>query len=173
MTELDQFWANEIASALEKARAAGRGDVAGYLHLRASNDFLRSIAVKWLMKSFVDIGDEFLLRGRNISLETTTSHRFAVGHSTMVGSRLSFRHGVRALTIEAGWTRTPEDGFIRGGGLACARITHFGFARATRELLLVKINEKPVWVLQENENIRSPLFEDFFHENFSLFLDVK
>jgi len=172
VTELDQFWTDEITQALEKARAAGRHDIADYLSLRASNDFLRSAAVKWLMKSFIDLGDEFRRRGREISLKTDTKHTFSVGHSTMAGSKLSFNCGVRSLTIEAGWTRTPEHGFIRGGGLACARISHFGFAKANKELLLVKVKEHPLWVVQEDENVRTPLFEDFFHENFSFFLGL-
>ena len=172
MTELDQFWAKEIERALERAKEAGRQDIADYLNLRASNDFLRTAAVKWLMRSFIDIGDEFRLKGCDILLETDTSHSFAVGHSTMVGSRLSFRCGLRGLTVEAGWTRTPEHGFMRGGGLASARVSHYGFARKTRELLLIKIEERPVWVIQEDENLRTPLFEDFFLENFSFFLET-
>ncbi len=172
MTELDKFWANEIARALEQAKAAGRADVADYLSLRASNDFLRSTAVKWLMRCFVETGEEFRLKGKPISLETDTKHSFPVGHSTMAGSRFSFHYGVRSLTVEAGWTRTPEHGFISGGGLACAKVTHFGIPKANRDLLLIKVNDAPQWVVQENENIRSPLFEDFFDENFSfLFSD--
>jgi len=172
VTELDQFWANEIAQALERAKAAGRQDIADYLNLRASNDFLRSAAVKWLMRAFVDTGDEFRLKGRDISLETNASHSFSVGHNTMVGSRLSFRCGLRGLTIEAGWTRIPEHGFMRGGGLAFARVSHYGFVKKTKELLLLKIEERPVWVIQEDEQLRTPLFEDFFHENFSFFLEM-
>jgi hypothetical protein len=173
VTELDQFWADEISQALEKAKAAGRQDIADYLSLRASNDFLRSAAIKWLMRSFIDTGEEFRLKGRQISLQTDTKHSFAVGHSTMVGSKLSFALGVRSLSIEAGWTRTPEHGFMRGGGLACARISHFGFTRANKELLLLKVDDHPLWVVQEDENVRTPLFEDFFHDNFLIFLDDK
>jgi hypothetical protein len=172
VTELDKFWAEEIAQALEKAKAAGRQDIADYLNLRASNDFLRSAAVKWLMREFAHLGEEFRLKGRQITLETNTSHSFVIGHSTMVGSRLAFRCGLRGLTIEAGWTRTPEHGFMRGGGLAFARLSHYGFARKTRELLLIKIDERPVWVIQEDEQLRTPLFEDFFHEHFSFFLEL-
>jgi hypothetical protein len=172
VTELDQFWAEEIAQSLERAKAAGRPDIADYLTLRASNDFLRSAAVKWLLRSFVDIGEDFRLQGRNISIETNTSHSFTVGHSTMVGSQLSFRLGLRGLTIEAGWTRTPEHGFMRGGGLAFARVHHYGYAKKTRELVLIRIDERPVWVVQEDERLRTPLFEDFFHENFTFFLET-
>jgi hypothetical protein len=172
VTELDKFWADEIAGALERAKAAGRTDIADYLTLRASNDLLRAVAVKWLLGCFVGVGDEFRAEGRNITIETETQHSFAIGHSMMIGSKLSFRHGLRGLTIEAGWTRTPEHGFMRGGVLAFARVSHYGYARKTRELLLVRIDERPVWVIQEDERLRTPLFEDFFYEHFSFFLEL-
>jgi hypothetical protein len=56
----------------------------------------------------------------------------------MVGERIVFRNGVRALTIEVGYPRTPQDGFITGNGLARANVRHFGDARAGIELLLVR-----------------------------------
>jgi hypothetical protein len=173
VTELDQFWAAELAAALEKAKSAGRGDIADYLTLRASNDFLRSVSVKWLMSAFIDTADEFRVKGRPITLETNTKHEFKAGVNTMVGSKLKFSLGLRALSVEAGWTRLPEHGFIRGNGLAQARVSHFGLHKANKDLLLVKIGERPVWVVQEEEFVRTPLFEDFFHQHFSLLLDEK
>lgn len=171
MTELDQFWADEIAGALEKAKAAGRNDIADYLTLRASNDFLRSSAVKWLVRCFVDVADDYLRSGKTITLETDTKHSFSVGNSTMAGSRIAFSHGLRRLTVEAGWTRTPEHGFMRGNSLARARISHFGLAKANNELLLIRSGESPLWVVQEDEMIRKPLFDDFFLVHFKYFLD--
>jgi hypothetical protein len=173
VTELDQFWTNEIALALEKAKATGRRDIADYLTLRASNDFLRSSAIKWLMKAFVDVAEEFQLKGKRLSMETDTKHHFPVGHSTMAGTRLSFKFGVRVLTIEAGWTRTPEHGFMRGGTLAHAKVSHFGLIKANKDLVLVKMKDSPLWLVQEDEHIRNPLFEDFFHENFSFLFDER
>jgi hypothetical protein len=170
VTELDKFWADEIAAALETAKAAGRQDIADYLTLRASNDLLRSTAVKWLMKGFIDTGDQLRLSGKQMSLQTDTQHSFTVGHSTMAGPKLTFSSGLRSLTIEAGWTRTPEHGFMRGGALAYARVLHFGFAKATKNLVLIKVGDRPVWAIEE-EDLRTPLFEEFFHENFAFFLD--
>ncbi|MCA1556433.1 MAG: hypothetical protein LC747_07055, partial [Acidobacteria bacterium] len=68
---------------------------------------------------------------------------------TMVGRRLALNTGIRVLTIEAGWPRTPGDGIVRGGGLATARISHFGDPRAAVELLLVQSAEdgSPRWLI--------------------------
>ena len=64
----------------------------------------------------------------------------------MVGSALVLHRGVRALTIECGWPRTPRDGVVRGNGLACANIKHLGQARYDDELILVTTEEnKPQW----------------------------
>jgi hypothetical protein len=47
------------------------------------------------------------------------------------------RSGVRTLLVEVGWPRTPRDGFIRGGGLACGHIKHVGIKSANEELRLI------------------------------------
>src|SRR6185369_13444288 len=60
--------------------------------------------------------------GASIQVSKQEGHRFRTGASTMVGNLLTLSNGVRALYIEAGWPRTPRDGFIRGGGLAAANI---------------------------------------------------
>jgi hypothetical protein len=67
----------------------------------------------------------------------------------MVGRRLALSAGVRVLTVEAGWPRTPGDGIVRGGGLATARISHFGDSRAGVELLLMQSAEDgaPRWLV--------------------------
>jgi hypothetical protein len=64
----------------------------------------------------------------------------------MVGHLLTLSSGVRTLCIEAGWPRTPRDGIVRGGGLACANIRHMGIKSANDELLLAKSNNGvPSW----------------------------
>ncbi len=60
-----------------------------------------------------------------ITIENENSHQFAFGNANPAGSLLRFRQGVRCLTVEAGWTRTPTDGFMRGGALAVAKISYF------------------------------------------------
>ena len=64
----------------------------------------------------------------------------------MVGHLLTLTNGVRTLYVEAGWPRTPRDGFVRGGGLASANIRHMGIKAANEELLLTKSKTgSPTW----------------------------
>ncbi|NJM54320.1 MAG: hypothetical protein HC846_13625 [Blastocatellia bacterium] len=136
MNELDEVWLQIMTQAQAQARADGRSDVADYLALKANNDSLRSTSCQWLLDSFLELSEEVNRKGIRLEIETENPHRFAVGHSTMVGSLLRFRYGVRCLTIETGWTRTPADGFMRGGSLAYAKISHFGMSKSNAELFI-------------------------------------
>lgn len=161
VSELDEAWELAIAEAERRAKETGRGDIADYLALRASNDLARRSGVDWLITGFMSIAGEANRAGASVTIEQTDAHRFKVGNSTMVGTRLTFRFGIRALTIEAGWPRMPRDGFIRGNGLACGRIDHFGLKKNNEELLLVKkTNAPPEWVVvDEDRGTRNLLVE--------------
>jgi hypothetical protein len=160
MSELEEAWELAIAEAQRRVRAGGRGDVAQYLALRAANDLVRKTAIDWLVQVFLAGAGEANRRGASIALEQTDTHRFAVGGASMVGIRLTLQAGVRRLTIEAGWPRTPRDGFVQGGGLAHGRIGHFGIRSANEELLLVRTGEQaPVWYIVDKDGERKPLRE--------------
>ncbi|HEX8423078.1 MAG TPA: hypothetical protein VF634_06690, partial [Pyrinomonadaceae bacterium] len=78
---------------------------------------------------------------------------------------LTLTAGVRVLTIEAGWPRTPRDGIVRGGGLASARISHFGKRRDDDELLLVQnagadATAPPRWFILDADSARRTAFEE-------------
>jgi hypothetical protein len=137
MTELDQVWAQMLSDATRNAEAGGRSDVADYLRLRATNDAVRGAAVKWLIDSAVEIEEPY---------------RFQHGRSRLVGTAVHMEHGVRCLTVEAGWTRTPGDGIMRGGALAFARLRHRGLARLDTVLALTKGEVLPAWRLGEGED---------------------
>ena len=140
---------------LEAARragfsAAGGGgtDLSGYLSLRAANDRLRERGAGALLGAFTALAGEANRRGAGVTLGRTEPHRFRVGNSTMVGTRLTLSRGVRSLAVEAGWPRAPRDGFVQGGGLARARVTHFGDRGAGEDLMLVlDVGGTPVWVV--------------------------
>ena len=87
----------------------------------------------------------------------------------MVGTQLTFRRGVRTLTIESGWPRTPRDGIVRGDGLACANIKHLGRARMNDELVLLRSKtDSPQWfVLKDDE--RALLNDSVLRRHISLF----
>ena len=147
MSELDEAWAMALAAAEQRARAAGRTDVAEYLALRNSNDLLRHTGVTWLIETFTSLAAEANRAGASIQLARDETHRFRVDSSTMVGRLLTLRNGVRTLFIEAGWPRMPRDGFVTGGGLARANIRHLGIKSADVELLLLKSKAGvPGWV---------------------------
>lgn len=173
MNELDEVWAQKIQAAIADARRAGRSDIAEYLALKNINDTLRATSCRWLFNSFIELSDEANRRGIKLEIENENPHRFSVGHSTMVGSLLKFNYGVRSLTVQSGWTRTPADGFIRGGGLACARIVHFGMNKANAELLLVKNSENiPQWFSVSPEGKRNLISANNLREHFRLFLGL-
>jgi hypothetical protein len=171
VNELDEIWQRMIQEATARAQIAGNSDVADYLRLKAGNDAIRSAGCRWLFDSFLELSEETNKRGIRLDIESENPHRFAVGHSTMVGSLLRFRRGVRTLTIEAGWTRTPADGFMRGGALACARISHFGISRANAELLLIRQNgELPEWFALDRKGARTFFSANDLRDHFNIFI---
>ncbi len=146
MNELDEVWQKMILEATVKAKAAGRPDVAEYLALKANNDALRTAGCEWLFESFLELAQEVNKKGIKLTIGNESPHRFAVGDATAVGSLLRFNYRVRSLTVEVGWTRTPADGFMRGGALAYGRISHFGISKANAEMHLLWTDESsPQW----------------------------
>ena len=58
VSELDETWANALAGAEARARAAGRADLTDYIALRTSNDLLRKTACDWLLDTFRNVAGE-------------------------------------------------------------------------------------------------------------------
>jgi len=174
VSELDDAWAVALAEAEQKARLAGRGDIAAYLSLRNSNDLLRKAGVDWLVTSFTTLAGEANRRGSSLTISNQEGHRFHVGSSTMVGHLLTITNGVRTLFIEAGWPRAPQDGVVRGGGLACGNIRHLGVRKASEEILLLKSKTgTPVWVGVKKHEQRMPLHEANIRQHLVVLLDAK
>ena len=168
MSELDEAWELALAEAHTRAHAAGRRDIADYLSLKRRNDLLRRTATDWLINEFVLLAGEANRSAAGIQIEQKDQHRFARGQATMVGARLILRRGVRELTVESGWPRTPRDGFVRGNGLACANIMHFGQSRLNAELILTNsATGAPQWFILKDD-ARSPLTASDLRRHFSL-----
>lgn len=157
---------------LAEARERAGGDVADYLGVRAANDELRAQAVEWLLGLFSSAAGELNRGGAGLQLSRTEAHRFRVGNSTMVGPRLVLSRGVRTLTVEAGWPRAPRDGIVRGGGLACARVSHFGARSADEELLLLPsaTGGDAVWFIVEKSGPNTALVLERVRLHFVKFL---
>lgn len=162
MDELDEAWAELVAGAIENARAAGRGDVADFLALKQTNDALRQTAVEWLFNSFIEIAAEASRRNSLVMIEREEPHEFPFNHAKMAGSLVRIRFGVRSMVIEAGWTRLPSHGFMRGGALAAARIRHFGMPEADDELVLIRSEKAAGWTSTDGLRFDAQsLFEHF------------
>ncbi len=172
MNELDEVWTRMIGDALEKARASGRGDVAEYLELKTTNDTIRAASVKWLLDATLEIASFANQNDARITIENENPHQFSFGNANLAGSLIRFRQGVRCLTLEAGWTRTPNDGFMRGGALAGARISHFGISKHNAELLLIKSDDFPNWFLVDNDGKRTLFDSNNLQQHFRIFLDT-
>ena len=172
MNELDEVWTQMTNKALEKARADGRGDVAEYLELKTTNDTIRAASVKWLLDATLEIASFANRNDAAITIENENPHQFSFGNANLVGSLVRFRQGVRCLTIEAGWTRTPNDGFMRGGALAGARISHFGISKHNAELLLVQSNDLPSWFSVDTDGKRTLFDSNNLQQHFRIFLDT-
>ncbi len=169
MNELDEMWSQMLSQALESARVSGRHDVADYLNLKATNDAIRQTSVRWLFDTLIEIASEANRSNLSVSIEKSEPHSFAYRGANLVGSLIRFRYGVRCLTVEAGWTRTPTDGFMRGGALAFARLTHKGMPKANAEIALTTSNEAPVWKLVEDEKAGEVFRSDGLHRHFLIF----
>lgn len=168
MFELEEAWAQKLEEAIGTARAAGRDDIAEFLTLKATNDAVRHTGVQWLFGAML----ENALLMPQIKIENETAHRFAFNHATMTGALLRLRLGVRCLTIEAGWTRAPGDGFMRGGALAAARFAHFGMMRENAELLLIKTgaDAAPNWFVAKENGARVLFDHAQINHHFRVFL---
>ncbi len=166
MNELDEIWAQKLNDAIAAAEKSGRRDVAAYLDLKAANDAVRQTGVQWLFGALLETAS----RLPNVKIENESVHRFDFANAQMVGSLLRLRLGVRCLTLEAGWTRTPNDGFMRGGALAAARLTHFGMAKKNADLILLRPNEMPRWFTVDEDNRRLAFNTEHIARHFQIFV---
>lgn len=142
MTELDLVWSKMLEEAIPHANA----DVAEYLRLKATNDAIRNAGVGWLFDTIIEIAGREMRTRPQLNIELVEPHSFKHGNSNMVGRLASFRLGVRCLTVEAGWARTPSDGIMRRGSLAVARFSHFGEPKHGAELRFVHGESLPNWL---------------------------
>lgn len=171
MTELDQMWSQLLSDAASKAANSGRQDIGEYLQLKVANDLIRSRGIKWLFDTIIEIALNDAAVASRIEVERIEPHYFKRTNSRIVGSCIRIRKGVRCLTIEAGWTRSPGDGIMRGAALAAARISHFGLKGAATDLVLAYNDAFPLWHREDSDGIRDILEIDDLKAHFRLFLD--
>jgi hypothetical protein len=153
----DNIWPQILAGSLGSEASAGYRELADFVALKATNDEIRQRAVEWLVDLFSGLAGQLNRRSIAIELERKEQHSFPAIGANMVGLKTTFRHGVRCLTVEAGWTRSPSDGFMRGGALAVAQLRHFGLKRHSADLALLKTGDRPEWHFVDNDRVARPI----------------
>lgn len=169
MHELDQVWSEMLSDAARKAGIAGSHDVVDYLRLKSSNDAIRERGTRWLLDTIVEIAAAALPANANLKIERESPHTFSRGSSNMVGSLVRLRQGVRCMTVEAGWARTPSDGIMSGRALAAGRVTHFGLPKHKAEMRLLRGDELPYWI-DEIDNV--VITTEWLRRHFELFMEI-
>jgi len=108
MSELEEAWEVALAEAKQRARGAGRERYRQVSRSAHEEHLLRRTAINWLTATFTSLAGEANRRGAGIQIERQEAHSFRRGSSTMVGSQLTLRRGVRTLSIESGWRESPS-----------------------------------------------------------------
>ncbi|MDQ3013898.1 MAG: hypothetical protein M3X11_24750 [Acidobacteriota bacterium] len=158
---------------------------AEYLALKAANDQLRERGKHWLFDSLTQICEQInqtlLAQGNpqqgsaSILSGVQPDWQFKVENAVMVGERFGARFRHRTLTVEIGWPRLPEHGFITDGGLARGRV---GLSQNTMiepqlvaELVLKKAgSSEPAWFVVKNKTLGEQLTESRLKEHLNCVL---
>ncbi|HEY8561733.1 MAG TPA: hypothetical protein VIL74_15260 [Pyrinomonadaceae bacterium] len=170
MDELNEVWEELLKEAAKNPQEIAGEGFAEFLAVKTANDRIRETSVGWLLDTMRQAAEHANRKGVGIAIETVADHRFAIDQMRLGGALLRFRHGVRSLTVEAGWTRAPGDGFMRGNALAVARISHFGVPKANAELHLVKFEDRPRWFTVTNLGLRVSFEIHDLIKHFQIFL---
>src|SRR5215211_4065358 len=120
MDDLNEVWEQLISEAAKNPQAVASEGFADFIAVKAANDAIRETSVRWLLDTMRQAAEHANLKGVGIIIESDDAHRFSTDKMQLGGKLLRFRQGVRCMTVEAGWTRTPNDGFMRGNALAVA-----------------------------------------------------
>lgn len=169
MNDFERQWSEMLSNATKLAAQTGREDIAEYLSLRATNDTIRKTGIEWITDILTELSAKANRNGRSLTIERDEPYSFKLGNSNLTGSVLRLRHGVRCLSVEAGWTRAPGDGIMRGGALAAGKITHFGIPKANMDIYLVRSGEAYIWNFQTRDDIRGFFGSEHLAAHFQLF----
>jgi hypothetical protein len=172
MEELNEVWEQLIAEAGKNPQNIERPELAAFIAVKSANDAVRETSVAWLLDSMRTAAEHANRKNAGIALEADDAHRFSLGVMQLGGRLLRFKHGIRSMTVEAGWTRTPADGFMRGNALAVARISHFGLAKHDAELHLVKFEDRPQWFTITKLGLRVSFEIEDIIRHFQIFLGI-
>ncbi len=168
MDDLDDIWEQLLVEARNNGSPAGH--FADFLTLKWTNDKIREEGVGQLLKAFEALAAQANRNGAGIVIESNERSQFTFEKASLSGPSMKLRLGVRCLTVEAGWTRRPGDGFMRGNSLAAARITHFGIPSAQAEIMLLKFEDRVAWFRSDSNGLRISIEPEDLIRHFQIFL---
>ena len=172
MDELNEVWEQLIAEAAQNPQNIEQAGLAEYIAVKSANDAIRETAVRSLLDKMRGAAEHANQKNANITIESADPHRFSIDKMHLGGYLLRFRQGIRTMSVEAGWTRAPADGFMRGNALAVARITHFGIPRENAELHLVRYEDRPQWFTITKLGLRVSFEVQDMIRHFQIFLGM-
>lgn len=151
--------------------------VAEFLALKAANDKLRETGKQWLWNALDRISGESSRNLGNLPIQVGRQDwEFTLATTTLVGERYGARYQTKTMTVEVGWPRLPNHGFISGGGLAMGRVSlsqnFMLHAEPLAELLLYRrgTSEEIAWHLLQNKQAGEKLEDAHLRQYFQLLL---
>lgn len=150
MTMSEEFWMTLLDEEIARGSVSAEGVFQDYLSVRGANNDIRVRATDWLFGSFAELSERLSSQGLELPLERSDDIRFTFLGATLLGSAIAFSNGVRRLSCEVGSIKAPGHGIIKGGGIAIARISHFGIPEKEQTLRLVVGEESARWVVDSD-----------------------
>lgn len=136
---------------------------AEYLALKAANDQLRERGKQWLLDTLTQLCGEANRRmgtqPDQVGIQTGIQEwQFKVENTTMAGERFGARYRYKTLTVEVGWPRLPEHGFLTDNAMARAQVSLSQNTmlqpQVVAELIFKKSgSSEPMWFLLQNKTL--------------------
>lgn len=153
---------------------------AEYLALKAANDQLRERGKQWLFDTLSQLCAEanrtLVTQPDQPGIQTGVQEwQFKVENATMAGERFGARYRYRTLTVEVGWPRLPEHGFLTDNALARARVSFSQNTMLQPEVIAELVFKKtgsvePMWFIFRNGQLKERVVEARLGEYFNLIL---
>lgn len=163
MTTSEEFWLKLLDEQIALGNVSADGVFQDYLTVRGVNNEMRGNATEWLFKSFEYTALRLTSDGFALSPDCAELSSFSFSGATLSGPSIAFPFGVRKLTCEVGSIKAPGDGIIKGGGIAIARISHFGMPEKEQFLRLVIGEETARWVVDSDRSRSFDLYDVIGH----------
>lgn len=153
---------------------------AEFLALKAANDQLRERGKQWLLDALTqlcaDANRRLITQPDQAGIQTGLQEwQFKVENATLAGERFGARYRYKTLTVEVGWPRLPEHGFLTDNALARARVSLSQNTMLQPEVIAELVFKKvggsePAWFVFKSKQLGEQITETQLREFFNLIL---